>query len=151
MVDSKFQILSVVATIGLLLVVFELVRRRRLMERYALLWLVSAFVLLGLAIWQGLLEDISSALGIASPPNALFVIAFGFVVFLLLHFSLAISRLSDETKVLAQQVARLDQELRTSRWRRADQEEPAGSLAAAEPEPREREPLAVSSARTADQ
>ncbi len=36
------------------------------------------------------------------------MIAFGFVLLLLLHFSLAISRLSNETKVLAQVVARLD-------------------------------------------
>ena len=51
-------------------------------------------------------------MGIATPVNALFMIAFGFVLLLLLHFSLAISRLSNETKVLAQVVARLDSELR---------------------------------------
>jgi hypothetical protein len=110
--DSRIQILAIAVTIGLLIVVFELVRRRRLMERYALLWLISAVVLLNLAIWRGLLEDLSTTLGIVYPPNALFVVAFGFVLALLLHFSLAISRLSDETKVLAQEIARLDQELR---------------------------------------
>ena len=65
-----------------------------------------------LAVWTGLLETMSDAVGIAYPSNALFVVGFAFVLALLLHFSLAISRLSDETKVLAQQVARLDQEVR---------------------------------------
>jgi hypothetical protein len=112
-VDNRIQIVAIVITASLLLLVFELVRRRRLMERYALLWLVSAVVLLNLAIWRNLLEDLSSALGIAYPPNAIFVVAFGFVLALLLHFSLAISRLSDETKVLAQEIARVDHELRS--------------------------------------
>lgn len=111
--DNRIQVVAIIITASLLLLVFELVRRRRLMERYALLWLVSAVVLLNLAIWRNLLEDLASALGIAYPPNAIFVVAFGFVLALLLHFSLAISRLSDETKVLAQEVARVDQELRS--------------------------------------
>jgi hypothetical protein len=120
--DSRIQILAIIITAGLLAIVFELVRRRRLMERYALLWLLSSVVLLGLAIWRGLLEDLSSTLGIIYPPNALFAIAFGFVLALLLHFSLAISRLSDETKVLAQEVARLDEEMRAHSQAAADEQ-----------------------------
>jgi hypothetical protein len=111
-VQSKLQILAIVASSGLVLIVFELLRRRRLIERYALLWLLSSLVLLGLSVWTGLLEVISKAVGIVYPPNALFMIAFAFVLVLLLHFSLAISRLSGETKVLAQEVARLDKEMR---------------------------------------
>src|SRR6266540_3827188 len=106
--ETKLQILAIIASSALVLLVFELLRRRRLIERYALLWLGSSLVLLLLSIWTGLLEIISKAVGIIYPPNALFMIAFGFVIVLLLHFSLAISRLSGETKVLAQKIARLD-------------------------------------------
>jgi hypothetical protein len=111
----KLQLLAIFASAVLLGIVFELLRRRRLIERYALIWLMSALVLLGLAVWKDLLEILSKAMGIVYPPNALFMIAFGFVLLLLLHFSIAISRLSGETKVLAQVVARLDQELRAVR------------------------------------
>jgi hypothetical protein len=111
----KLQLLAIFGSSVLLAIVFELLRRRRLIERYALIWLMSALVLLGLAVWKDLLEIISKAMGIVYPPNALFMIAFGFVLLLLLHFSIAISRLSGETKVLAQVVARLDQELRDLR------------------------------------
>ena len=87
-------------------------RRRRLLERYALLWLFSATVLLALAIWRDLLADVADLLGVAYPPNALFLIAFGFVLVLLLHFSLAVSRMSDQIKVLAQRLALLDEHVR---------------------------------------
>jgi hypothetical protein len=107
--ELRIQIVSIIAALGLFLLVFELVRRRRLLERYALLWLFSALALLGLAIWRDLLEEVSTTIGIYSPPNALFLIAFGFVLVLLLHFSLAVSRLTDQTKVLAQRVAMLEE------------------------------------------
>ena len=110
--DAKLQIVAIAASSALVVIVFELLRRRRLIERYALLWLGSSLVLLLLSVWTGLLEIIAKAVGIVYPPNALFMIAFGFVLVLLLHFSLAISRLSGETKVLAQKVARLDKDVR---------------------------------------
>jgi hypothetical protein len=109
--ESRIQIVAIVVTAGLFGVVFELVRRRRLMERYALLWLFSTVVLLGLAVWRDLLERVSSAVGIFYAPSALFAIAFGFVLVLLLHFSLVISGLADQNKVLAQRIGMLQQRL----------------------------------------
>ncbi|HEV2811989.1 MAG TPA: DUF2304 domain-containing protein [Solirubrobacteraceae bacterium] len=111
--ESRIQIVAILATALLFVVVFEAVRRRRLMERYALLWLFCTAVLLGLAVWKDALEELASAVGIYYAPSALFAIALGFVSVLLLHFSLVISRLADQTKVLAQRVsilqARVDQ------------------------------------------
>jgi hypothetical protein len=121
--DVRIQIVAIIASSVLLLVVLELVRRRRFLERYALLWLFAALVLLGLSIWRGLLQDISTAVGVAYPPNALFLIAFGFVMVLLLHFSLAVSRLADQTKVLAQRLARLDERMRRDEKPAADAED----------------------------
>ena len=106
------QIVSIAGCALLLLIVLELVRQRRFLERYALLWLFSALVLLGLAVWRGALEVIANALGIIYPPNALFVVAGGFVLVLLLHFSLAVSRLSEQSKVLAQRQALLEERQR---------------------------------------
>lgn len=109
--QDRIQIVSIIAAVVVMFAILELVRRRRLLERYALLWLGSGLVLLGLAIWRGALQRLSDLIGVAYPPNALFLIAFGFVLFLLLHFSLAISRLSDQTKVLAQRLALLEQKV----------------------------------------
>jgi hypothetical protein len=106
--DLRIQIVAVVAAGILLFGILELVRRRRLLERYALLWIVSAAALLALAAWKGLLEKVASAIGIFYPPSALFVIAFAFILVLLLHFSVAVSRLAEQSKVLAQRLALLE-------------------------------------------
>ena len=109
--DTKLQLVAILGALVLLLVVLEMVRRRRLMERYALLWLLSALVILGLAVWQDALNVIARSLGVASGPNALFFIAVAFILLLLLHFSAAMSRLSDQSKVLAQRAAILEERL----------------------------------------
>jgi hypothetical protein len=128
-VETRIQLVAVVATGGMFFLVFELVRRRRLMERYALLWLFSTAVLLGLAVWKNLLQEVASAVGIFYAPSALFVIAFGFVLAMLLHFSLVISRLADQSKVLAQRVGALQQRVAELEAERAD------AVQDAEPEP----------------
>jgi hypothetical protein len=98
------RIIAIVISAGLLLLILELVRRKRLMERYALLWLFSTLLLLVLSVWSGLLNSLASGLGVSYPPSALFAVAFGVVLVLLIHFSLAVSRLSDQNKVLAQRL-----------------------------------------------
>lgn len=111
-VDTRVQIVALVVTAVMLGIVLELVRRRRLAERYALLWMIVAVALLLLAVWKGLLGDAAQLVGIQVPANALFLAAIGVIFILLLHFSVAVSRLGEETKILAQEVARLDHELR---------------------------------------
>ena len=109
--DTRIQFVAIGVTALLFGVIFELVRRRRLMERYALLWLFASAVLLALSVWRDLLEEISALVGIAYAPSALFAVAFGFVLVLLLHFSLVISELADQNKVLAQRVGMLQQQV----------------------------------------
>ena len=109
------QRIAVVATLLFLALVIELVRRRRLVERYALLWISASLVLVVLAVWGGALQWLADTLGILSPPNALFFVGVGALFVLALHFSVAFSRLSEETKILAQEVARLDREQRRIR------------------------------------
>jgi len=123
--QARIQIVAIIATAGLFVIVFELVRQRRLMERYALLWLFSTTVLLGLAVWKDLLDEVAHAIGIFYAPSALFVVAFGFILVLLLHFSLVISRLADQNKVLAQHVGRLQERVATLEAREAGAREPA--------------------------
>ena len=106
--DKRIQIVAIAAAVALVLLVLELVRRRRLNERYALLWLFSALIILGLAIWEGLLEQIASLIGVAYPPNALFLVAVGFILLLLLSMSIALSRLQAQARILAQRLAILE-------------------------------------------
>jgi hypothetical protein len=106
------QLFAALASVVLLGIVIELIRSRKLRERYALLWLATAGVILFFAAWRSGLHNLSEALGIAYPPNALFVLALMFVLVLLLHFSTVISKLSDRTTTLTQQLALLEERLR---------------------------------------
>ena len=107
--DQRLEVIGLAIVIcGL---VFELVRRKRLMERYAILWLFAVATILLLALWQGLLTSVSHAVGIYYPPSALFAVAFVFVLVMLVHFSITLSRLSDQNKMLAQRVGLLQHEL----------------------------------------
>jgi hypothetical protein len=103
--------LAIAVTFALLLLVFELVRRKRLSERYAILWLLAAITLFVLAAWKGLLTTLSDDVGISYPPSALFAVAIGLIAMILLHFSLAVSRLSDQNKILAQRIGLLQQRI----------------------------------------
>jgi hypothetical protein len=96
----------------LLLVVFELIRSRRLRERYALLWLLTGLVLLVLSVWRGGLNTIAGWAGVETyPPAILFAVASFFVLAVLLHYSTVISKLSDQNSILAQRVALLEEQI----------------------------------------
>jgi cell division protein FtsW (lipid II flippase) len=108
----KVSIAAAIASALLLLVVFELIRSRRLRERYALLWLLTGVVLLVLSLWRGGLNTIAGWVGIETyPPAVLFAVASFFILAVLLHYSTVISKLTDQSVVLAQRVALLEAEL----------------------------------------
>jgi hypothetical protein len=135
-IETKAQIVALIATLAIFLLVLDLVRRRRLAERYALLWMLAGVALLALAIWTSGLDLLADLMGIQEPANAIFILAFGVISVLLLHFSVAITRLSEETKILAQESARLEHELRVERG----QTPAPGAVSAAATEQREDEP-----------
>ncbi len=106
MVD-RAMIFGLVAGIGTFIFVLELVRRRRLKEEYSLLWLATAAALIILSLSRPVLDTLASTVGIIYPPSALFLVAVIFVLFILLHFSVVLTRLTQENKENAQQLALL--------------------------------------------
>jgi hypothetical protein len=108
----RISIVAASAAGILLIIIFELMRTRRLQERYALLWLLTGLVVLVLALWRGALGLLAETVGIAYPPSALFVLAALFILVVLLHYSTVISKLSEQNIKLAQRLALLENELR---------------------------------------
>ena len=105
---DRVQITFMVGLTILLIVVLELVRRRRFREEYSLLWLGTVVVMMVLSIWKGSLKLIAKALGIFYPPSALFVIGSVFILTVLLHFSVVISAFKTKNQELAQRLAMLN-------------------------------------------
>ena len=106
MID-RAMVFGLVASIIALLFIIELVRQRRLKEEYSLLWLATATALIILSVSRPLLDVLASMVGIFYPPSALFLVAMVFVLFILLHFSTVLTRLAQENKETAQQLALL--------------------------------------------
>jgi len=108
----KVSLAATAASVILVLVVFELIRSRRLREQYALLWLATGIVLVILSVWRGGLNTIAGWLGVRGyPPAVLFAVGLLFVILVLLHYSTVISRLADQNVVLAQKLALLETRL----------------------------------------
>jgi len=105
-----FTISAIFAALFMLMVL-ELVRRRRLKEQYSLLWLFTSFIILILAVWRDLLEFLARFLRIAYAPSLLFIAGIAFSFALILHYSVIISRLSSQNTRLAQEVGILHKEL----------------------------------------
>jgi len=102
------QILSIFGSFAFLVLIIFLIRIRRLKEEYAILWLFFSLIFLFFSIFRKSLEFISSLLGIAYPPAALFLILILAVITILIHFSLVVSKMKDKLRQLAQQLALLD-------------------------------------------
>jgi len=112
MTPLKVSIAGAVASVLLIIVVLELIRSRRLRERYALLWLATGSVLLVLSLWRGGLNTIAGWFGVTGyPPAVLFAVGVLFILLVLLHYSTVISKLADQNVVLAQRLALLEQRL----------------------------------------
>ena len=108
----RITLLTAVGAVILFIITLELTRRRRLSEKYSILWFATAVAIFGIAIIPGALDFVAKTLGIAYAPSALLLVALVFVLALILHLSMVISRLSNQTARLAQTVAilRADQE-----------------------------------------
>lgn len=113
---DRITLVGLVISIGGLLLVLELVRRRKLREDYSLLWFATAVSLIVLSASRPLLDQFAAAIGIVTyPPAALFLVAIVFTLVILLHFSTVLSRLTRENKEIAQQMALLRWELDETR------------------------------------
>jgi hypothetical protein len=117
---DRIQYIAIAGSIGLLLLILELIRRKKLKEEYSLLWLFFGLVFLFFSVFREALDRLSNLTGIAYSPAALFLILLMAVFFILIQFSVIISRLSDQNKKLGQEVGILKSEMKQLREKMAD-------------------------------
>ncbi|MGB3439934.1 MAG: DUF2304 domain-containing protein [Actinophytocola sp.] len=102
---SNTYLVALVGSVLVLLGIIELLRRRQLGEKYAVLWLVVGILLLIFTVFPGLLTGLASGLGVAVPTNLMFFVGILFLVGVVLHLSWEVSRLENETRKLAEDQA----------------------------------------------
>ncbi len=98
---------AVMGSVILLVIILELIRRKYLRERYALIWILAGILFLLLSIRTGLLIRVSNLLGFVVPANALFFFGILFLILIVLALSVITSRLAEKNKVLTQEVVLL--------------------------------------------
>jgi hypothetical protein len=123
-VNSRIQVIAIVLSIGFLIAVLELVRRRKLIEEYAFIWIVIALFLLVVSIWREFLDAAARELGIYAPTNALLVGLTGGVLVALLGVSVILSRQRRQIDQLIEETSILSAEIRDLRQDRKDESSP---------------------------
>jgi hypothetical protein len=108
--DVRIRILTIGGAVVILMMVIELVRRRKLKEEYSVLWVVTAVLTLLVSVWFSLLQNVTDAIGAISPASTLFFFGLLFCLVLLLHFSVRISSLERRLTSLVQEVGLLSVE-----------------------------------------
>jgi len=101
------KIFAIVASILIMMLVVELVRRRKLREEYSWLWLLTGAIIILLVVWYELLVYVTHLIGAIAPTTTLFIFGLLFLMLISLHYSLQISKLSHQVKEMAQQLTLL--------------------------------------------
>jgi len=105
--SGRGHLFIAIVTLVALFFILRLVRRRQLSGKYALLWTVVAIVLGVLAVWPGLLTNVSEFVGVHYPPALFLLVTTGFLFLVVIHFSYELSKLEDRTRTLAEEIALL--------------------------------------------
>lgn len=105
----RATILALAVSLGFFLLSLHAIRRQRLRERQALLWLgvCLLMVLLSATLPLHVLDRISHFVGIAYPPDLILLVAVLFLVALVFQQALALARFTAKQTVLVQEIGLL--------------------------------------------
>jgi hypothetical protein len=101
------KVFAIIASLLIMALVVELVRRRKLREEYSWLWLLTGGSIILLVVWYDLLVLITHFIGAIAPTTTLFIFGLIFLMLISLHYSIQISQLSHQVKEMAQQLTLL--------------------------------------------
>ena len=105
-------VLGIVSALVTIIVVLELLRRRRLRERHAAWWLAAGLLALVTGIFPGVLDWAAKLLGVALPTNLVFFVSIAILVLVCIQHSAELTQLESKTRTLAETVALLDLRIR---------------------------------------
>ena len=105
------HLIAIVAAVATIALIVELSRRRQLREKYALVWLAVGVVMAVFAVSPGLFNHLAHSMGVKNPPDLLTVVASLFLLVVCVQFSWELGRTEDRSRLLAEEVALLRNEV----------------------------------------
>lgn len=111
LISHRIQIFSVAGSLVLFLFILTLIKRRRLKEEYAILWLGTAVFFFVLSLFPPLLGFLARLAGIHYAPAGLLLMLILVITVILIHYSTVLTKLSRQNKQLSQELALLRHEL----------------------------------------
>jgi hypothetical protein len=118
--DHRLTLLSIFGSLVVLFFILRLIKLKKIKEEYSLLWIGFSILFLVLSLFRPLLESLANVLGIYYAPSALLLIFLLAHFFILVQFSIVISKLSDDNKNLTQEVAILKAKINNTPIRAED-------------------------------
>jgi hypothetical protein len=107
----KLTIVTGLTALAVLAFIIELLRRRQLQEKYAILWLAVSIVMVPLAFFPTIVNSVAKAIGFASGVSLVLFLGIVFLLLVCMHLSWEVSRMEEETRTLAEDVALLRTEM----------------------------------------
>lgn len=116
----RLTVLTATTAVVVLVIFFEMLRRRQLREKYAFFWMLVGAAVVVLGFFPRLLDSLSRVLGVASGASLVLFLGIVFLLMVSIHLSWEVSRLEEETRTLAEEIALIRLE-RAERERSHDQ------------------------------
>jgi hypothetical protein len=108
-------VLGLIGSLFTLTLLFELLRRRRLREKYAVFWVIVAMATLVIAVFPATLTTAADLVGVEVPANLLFFGASMLLLGVSIHQSYEMGRLEERTRTLAEEIGLLRLEIELNR------------------------------------
>lgn len=113
MMSFRLQVVLFLIMISGIIYILNLVKKKYMDLRYALIWIIVSVCILILTAFPEILNRMAKVLGIASPVNMLFFFGFCFSIVIILSLSIALSRMSEKIKRMAQEIAIMRKDMDT--------------------------------------
>src|SRR5438874_3671555 len=101
---ERIQIVAIVASLSFLISLLFQIKKGKLREEYAFVWILSTFALIALSFWRNGLDVLARLFGVYEPLNLIFTGAIFAILIYLLHLSVTVSRLQFQNRTLAQEL-----------------------------------------------
>ena len=113
LIENRLSIISIICSLGLLWFIIHNVKKERIKEAYAIIWIIMGLSFLAISIWPRLMGIIAGFVGVYYAPALIILVLTVMIIFILIQFSIVISRQSERIKTLTQEVALLKSEIET--------------------------------------